>query len=435
MLVRFWGTRGSIPVPGPTTVRYGGNTACVEVTTDAGTRLILDCGTGARELGAHMVDALASPYEVSILLSHTHWDHIQGLPFFRPIYQDTNTFHFYAARGMNKQVYELVAGQMELSYFPVRLDQLRAKMSFREVGEEVFQIGDVVVQPMYLNHTTLCLGYRITADGATLVYATDHEMYTRLPLTPGGEVIHSGDLALIAFARNADLLIHDAQYTDVEYPLHVGWGHSTARYAAAIAVAAKAKHLALFHHDPYHSDEAIDRQVEKTAALLARLPSPPRVFAAAEGQALELRGTASAEVALEQRQDDSKRSRQPPLVLIADDDRLITRIVQDSLREDGYEVLVAGDGEEALSLAMARRPHVVILDGEMPRATGFEVLARLRQDPAMRSVPVIMLTSLDSPEHIAQGFELGASDYITKPFTRTILQARVRSWLVRSGVL
>lgn len=435
MLVRFWGTRGSIAAPGPRTVRYGGNTACVQVVTASGAQIILDCGTGLRELGLHLVATAPPPIVASVLLSHVHWDHIQGIPFFAPAYQDDNCFTFYAARGMNKQVSELLAGQMEYSYFPVRLDQLRATMSFREIGEEAFQIADAVIQPRYLNHTTLCLGYRITADGASIVYATDHEPYTRLPLHPGGEILHSGDLGLIEFARDADLLIHDAQYSDQEYPAKVGWGHSTARYAASIAEAARVKRLMLFHHDPAHSDEAVDILVASARELLAGVQAPPEVSGAVEGQELRLVGGAAPAVALEAGRTEGQRREGAPRVLIADDDRLIVRIVSDMLREDGYDLLVARDGQQALALALAEHPDLLLLDGEMPHASGFEVCQRLRGEQATCALPIIMLTSLDDPRHIARGFEVGASDYITKPFTSSVLQSRVRSWLVRSGAL
>ncbi|MBI4493113.1 MAG: response regulator [Chloroflexi bacterium] len=435
MLVRFWGTRGSIPVPSRATVGYGGNTACVQVETAGGAQIILDCGTGARELGLHLCTHLPSPAQVSLLLSHTHWDHIQGIPFFAPVYQEGSSVTFYGARGMNRQLGELLAAQMDSSYFPVRLDQLRAEIGHREVGEAAFQIGDALIQPRYLNHTTLCLGYRITVGGASVVYATDHEPYTHLALRPGGEVLHAGDLGLIAFARDADLLIHDAQYSDDEYPGKIGWGHSTARYAASIAAAAHVKRLALFHHDPAHSDEFLDRHVERTRELLADLQAPPEVFAAAEGEELRLAGAGQAGFRGERVQVAAQPAARRPRVLIADDNRLIVRMIQDALAEDGYELLVANDGEQAVSRALAERPDLMILDVEMPRATGFEVCARLRREPDASQLPVIMLTSLDQPQDMARGFEAGVSDYITKPFTRTILRARVRSWLVRSGVV
>ncbi|MBI4492246.1 MAG: response regulator [Chloroflexi bacterium] len=318
---------------------------------------------------------------------------------------------------------ELLAGQMDYSYFPVGLDQLRAQMSYQEVSEAAFQVGDALVQPRYLNHTTLCVGYRITADGSSVAYITDHEPYTRLPLQPGGEVLHSGDRGLIAFAQGADLAIHDAQYTDDEYPSKVGWGHGTARYAASIAAAAGVKRLALFHHDPMHTDELIGRHVERTRELLGRVPTPPEVFAASEGR--ELRLVAGA----------AEPAERPLRVLIAEDDSLMSRMVQDTLREDGYELLIARDGEQAIVLALSQRPDLAILDVDMPKATGFEVCARLRQEPGTSHLPIIMLTSLDDPKHISLGFEQGASDYVTKPFTRTVLRSRVRSWLVRSGAL
>ena len=179
MRVKFWGTRGSIPVPHPSVMRYGGNTSCVQVRTDHGTLVVLDCGTGARLLGrALMQEAQGAPIEGHILLGHTHADHIHGLPFFGPVFNPANSFHIYGPMGGERGVEETLAGQMQYVYFPVALDQLGAKLTAHDLAEGDFHIGEVAVEARYLNHPVLTLGYRLTVGSATLVYATDHEPYS-----------------------------------------------------------------------------------------------------------------------------------------------------------------------------------------------------------------------------------------------------------------
>ena len=177
MKVRFWGTRGSIATPGPTTVRYGGNTSCVEVRSDSGEVILIDCGTGAHALGQALKEQ-AKTCSGHILISHTHWDHIQGLPFFAPLFAPGNVWHVYGPRGLGESLRDVLAGQMEYAYFPVALNSFAAEVHFHEVVEGGFQIGDVRIATHYLNHPALTVGYRIEADGATLVYASDHEPHS-----------------------------------------------------------------------------------------------------------------------------------------------------------------------------------------------------------------------------------------------------------------
>ena len=161
--------------PGPSTLRYGGNTSCVELRTRAGTLIVFDCGTGARGPGSVAARSGGGPISGAMLLGHSHWDHIQGFPFFGPAFVPGNAFTIYAPTGGDKQLSEVLAGQMQYTYFPVRLDQLQAQIDFHDLGEDTFTIGDATVQAQYLNHTALTLGYRVTAGGVTVVYATDHE--------------------------------------------------------------------------------------------------------------------------------------------------------------------------------------------------------------------------------------------------------------------
>ncbi len=297
MKVRFWGTRGSIPSPGPRTLRYGGNCACVEVRTEAGELFVIDAGTGIRELGLEL--AKQAPITAHILLSHTHWDHISGFPFFPPAFTRGNQLVVYGARNLDKRLEEVLAGQMEYTYFPVTLGNLAADIQYRELLEETITIGTATITTQYLNHTAICMGYRIEADGRSVAYVSDHEPFglALFGADPSPEqigrglrdgVVHAGDQRLIEWVRGADLLIQDAQYTPEEYPEKIGWGHGSADYVTDVALLGSAKRLALFHHDPMHDDDCIDGLVAFCRARAAEHGSALDVFAAAEGQEVKL---------------------------------------------------------------------------------------------------------------------------------------------------
>jgi len=255
MQVRFWGTRGSIAAPGPKTARYGGNTSCVEVRASDGTVIILDCGTGARELGLHLAQTMPQPMRLHLFIGHTHWDHIQGFPFFVPAFLPGSELNIYAPVGFQRGLEEAMGGQMEYSYFPVKMRDLRSRIHFTELDEGFFRVGDVLVETQFINHTAPTVAYRMTSDGATIAYATDHEPFWN---ASGRVSQHPGDERHIAFLKGANLVIHDAQYTDEEYRDKVGWGHSSLEYAVDVALAAGVERLVLFHHDPMHSDDQLD---------------------------------------------------------------------------------------------------------------------------------------------------------------------------------
>lgn len=292
----FWGTRGSIAAPGRSTVHYGGNTSCVEVRADNGTLIICDGGTGIRELGLSL---LAENREIHghIFFSHTHWDHIQGWPFFLPALMHGNEFTLHALAGINRSLDQVLANQMEYTYFPITLDEMNAKIGFEEVREGQLSIDKVRVRTHYLNHTSVCLGYRIEVDGKTVVYASDTEPHgltlgsPRVSEPSAGDkprLVHEQDQQLAHFVEEADLLILDAQYTDEEYPEKVGWGHSTTSYATDIGVAGRVKRLALFHHDPTRTDDAVDQIVANARRRAAAYRSEIDIFGAAEGLSLSL---------------------------------------------------------------------------------------------------------------------------------------------------
>ena len=297
MRVRFWGTRGSIPSPGPRTLRYGGNCACVEIRTDSGELFIIDAGTGIRELGLTLLQS--PPVDAHLLLSHTHWDHISGFPFFPPAFAPGNRLTVYAARNIDKRLEDVMAGQMEYTYFPVTLGDLPSDIQYRELLEESFTVGSARITTHYLNHTSICMGYRIEADGRSVAYVSDHEPYGLAlfgadpPPDKIGRglldgVVHVGDRRLIEWIGGADLLIQDSQYTPEEYPKKIGWGHGSADYVTDVAILSGARRLALFHHDPLHDDDMVDAMAEYCRRRVAEAGAETEVFGAAEGQDVAL---------------------------------------------------------------------------------------------------------------------------------------------------
>jgi phosphoribosyl 1,2-cyclic phosphodiesterase len=267
-------------------VRYGGNTSCVEVRTQAGTFFVLDSGTGIRELGLHLMRQ-GLPVEAHLLLGHTHWDHISGFPFFTPVFVRGNHVAIYGARDLDRSLRDVLAGQMHYTYFPVPLGDLQADISFTELEEGALRVGDATIRTHYLNHTAVCLGYRVEADDASLAYITDHEPYG--PVNGEAAFVHGGDRRLVEFVRGVDLLIQDAQYTPEEYTERRGWGHGHTQYVTDVAIGAGARRLALFHHEPTHADDEVDRMVAYARQRAAERGSPDLdVFAAAEGAELSV---------------------------------------------------------------------------------------------------------------------------------------------------
>jgi phosphoribosyl 1,2-cyclic phosphodiesterase len=285
MLVRFWGVRGSIPAPGPATTRYGGNTSCVELRA-GGRVLIADAGTGIRALGDALVrESAGAPVQAHLFVGHTHWDHIQGLPFFAPLYRPESLITLYGVSGTTKPFRDVIAGQMASAYFPVRPEDLPSKPSFVELHGPV-EVGPVRVSYHYLNHPGIAVGYRFEHEGRSVCYLSDHEPYAKL--NASGEFTDKEDAAVARFAQDADLVICESQYSDDEYRLRRGWGHSTFEDVLNLAVRARAKRLALFHHDPTHDDDAMDAHLAACVKSAAARGGGLQVLAAREGLELEL---------------------------------------------------------------------------------------------------------------------------------------------------
>ncbi|MDJ0702416.1 MAG: MBL fold metallo-hydrolase [Leptolyngbyaceae cyanobacterium MO_188.B28] len=272
--VKFWGVRGSIACPGPQTVRYGGNTSCIEMQI-GGERIIFDGGTGLRVLGQKLLSEM--PLEVNMFFTHSHWDHIQGFPFFVPAFIKGNRFNIYGAIAPNGSTIEQrLNDQMLHPNFPVPLQIMGANLKFcdLEIGE-IVKIGDILVENALLNHPGEAVGYRVTWRGLSVAYITDTEHFPdRL------------DENVLWLSRDADLIIYDATYTDDEYhskkTSKVGWGHSTWQEAVKIAQAANVKQLVIFHHDPLHTDEFMDQVSANTADVF------PNSVVAKEGMVIEL---------------------------------------------------------------------------------------------------------------------------------------------------
>jgi phosphoribosyl 1,2-cyclic phosphodiesterase/DNA-binding NarL/FixJ family response regulator len=283
--VKFWGTRGSIATPGRQTLRYGGNTSCVEVRS-GNSILLFDCGTGVREAGMGMLrEFQKQPLHIHLFVSHTHWDHIQGFPFFTPAYIPGNKLSIYSLHGTDKSLERIFTGQMDSTYFPVDLTDMMAEFKFIELEGPV-QIGDTTVRHVYLNHPGIALGFRVEHAGKSVVYLTDHEPYYRL--LGDNDNSHKLDHEIDEFVRGADLYIREAQYTEEEYPSHRAWGHGTWKDALNSAHAANVRRLFLYHHDPTHDDEAIDRIIESCRTYMRENGMNFECFAAGDQEQVSL---------------------------------------------------------------------------------------------------------------------------------------------------
>lgn len=279
--VRFWGVRGSIPTPGPSTVRYGGNTSCVTLEVPGHDLFIFDAGSGIRELGLALLREKRLPLSARLLLTHTHWDHIQGFPFFTPAFIPGNTITVYGAPEGEGGVAGALNGQMVHRYFPISLDQLGATLAFQHAAAGQHEIDGLHVTTAPLIHSSACLGYRVEGGGYVVTYLTDAE-----PRRVDGQIVF--DPGMLSLASGSDVLIHDAQYTDAEYPAKIGWGHCPIGYVVDLALEARARKLVLFHHDPTRTDDQLDALLAEARARVAASGATLDVIAAAEGTEITL---------------------------------------------------------------------------------------------------------------------------------------------------
>ncbi len=297
--LKFWGVRGSTPSPGAETILFGGNTSCVEVRT-GGEIIILDAGTGIRRLGSSLKDEFKDrPMNLNLLITHTHWDHIQGFPFFQPAYDPKNQLTIYGFEGARHGLEGTLSSQMESPYFPISMQQMPGHIHIKEVKQMHFTLGAVQVYAHFLDHPGICAGYKLVTKDGSIAYLPDVELFRRTRSNPSGDTdlviprstsINSAeqDRQLVDFVRGVDVLILDAQYSAIEYEAHVGWGHSCVDDSVKFATEAQARRLFLFHHDPDHSDEQVSRMVAGARQLAIKLGSPVIIQAAQEGLELAL---------------------------------------------------------------------------------------------------------------------------------------------------
>ncbi len=286
VILSFWGVHGTLPAPGEKTVRYGGNTSCMTLEFQRDHFFIFDAGSGIKRLSDWLLANKRAQMEAKIFISHPHWDHINALPFFVPLYMPGNEFEIFGARHGDITTRELVSAQMDNPYFPITLKQFGARVYFRDLEEEEFTIDEnISIKTKLLSHPGKCLGYRVEYKGRAICYVTDNELFLE-----SDEDFYNPFYVknLIQFVHGADALITDCTYTDEEYTSKVGWGHSCISQVVDLAHRAEVKTLYLFHHDPDHTDDDIDAKLETTRKMLKNKKSKTKVLAPGEGQSYKI---------------------------------------------------------------------------------------------------------------------------------------------------
>jgi phosphoribosyl 1,2-cyclic phosphodiesterase len=288
MKLKFWGTRGSIPVPGKDTEKYGGNTPCVEIRTNQNNVIILDGGTGIRELGNNLVRN--GNEDIFILLSHYHWDHIQGIPFFTPLYHQDRQITFYGLSGDDGDIESMLSRQMTRDYFPVSFKDLAANVDFRKIKPgDSFTLGELNIETIHTNHSSPALTYKIYDKGKSIVYMPDNEIVVKESLEKTlFDEFEELNKPLIEFCMGSDYLIHDTMYEEISVRGKKGWGHSSNLSAVHFSILADIKNLVLFHFNPEYSDSKVDEMVTQAKEVLKRQNSGINCFAAKEGMEIEV---------------------------------------------------------------------------------------------------------------------------------------------------
>jgi len=289
MILKFWGTRGSIPVPGNDTLKYGGNTPCVEVRSQKNDLLILDAGSGIRELGKELNNSNNS-HLINILISHYHWDHIQGIPFFLPLYQKENKIRFWGETSEGQNIETILSNQMTSNYFPIKLNDLVADVKFNVLKtEEYFEINDFKISTFRANHSSPTIAFKIRESDKCIVYMTDNE----LKLNDNNDkntldTIKKLNDDLIEFCRGCDYLIHDSMYDESTMMQKKGWGHTCNKTLAMFGILSDVKNLVLFHYNPDYSDDKIDLLLDETSSILKEFSASTKCIAAKEGMVISI---------------------------------------------------------------------------------------------------------------------------------------------------
>ena len=430
MQVQFWGTRGSLPKPGSTTTRYGGNTPCLELRTERGTLVIIDGGTGLHGLGLNLMASGSRGLAGHILISHTHWDHIQGIPFFAPFFVPGNKWDIYGPKGLDQSLRETLAGQMQHTYFPIAPDQFGATIRYHDLLEGTFDIDDIRVTTQYMNHPALTLGYRIEADGATVVYCCDHEPYSRAIVSEGE--FAGQDQRHAEFVEGADLLVHDAQYTAAEYPSKVGWGHSPGEFVVKLALHAHVKKVALTHHDPLRSDNELDQIVKSLQAKAHSAGSSLVILAAAEGQPIEVKQSGDRNSGKAGRQFRAMTPLEPALadrsVILNVANSGVAAALAEAVRAEGARAIFFSDLDAARTLIAKDRPSLAMIEHDIVRGDGMALCHEIRKTEADR-FPVVIVAER---EEAAVGAAAGVTDWLIMPFTSSYARTKIRAWILRA---
>lgn len=288
MYFKFWGTRGSIPVPGKNTLKYGGNTPCVEIRTKSNKLIILDAGSGIRELGNKLISNKNNNNDINVFISHYHWDHIQGLPFFSPLYKENSNITFYGNSVKGSNISDHLKNQMTSKYFPFPLEKVNANIKYKDIfPSETFNLDGMQIQTFLANHPSPTLTFKIIEDHKSLIYLTDNEINFEPEQKISIENLKKYNKGLINFCEGADYLIHDAMYDEKSLYEKKGWGHSSNVLLAYFSIIAKIKNLILFHYNPDYSDDKIDQLLKETKNIFKEQNSSINCIAAKEGLEIE----------------------------------------------------------------------------------------------------------------------------------------------------
>lgn len=435
MKLKLWGTRGSIPKPSAKMLRYGGNTSCLEIRSESGTLVVIDCGTGAHDLGQKLMAEADGAVKGAILISHTHWDHIQGFPFFAPLFVPGNKWDIYAPEGLNSNLRDTLSGQMQYTYFPITLETMGAEIQYHELVEGVFEVGDILIRTHYLNHPALTLGYRLEADGCSIAYICDNEPFSEETSFKDGP-LSAQEESLFEFVKGADLVVHDAQYTQEEYKEKMGWGHSTGKYAVDFCHAAGVEQLALTHHDPMRDDDAVEAIEEEIRGYCSSLSLGIQVFPAAEAQEVTLvpRETIARG---KQKEDAAAVDAVVPAtvaqkIVMMTNDLAIIEMIGKIATEEHLRLISLQDEIDLIGTIRYQKPALVILENrkdlESMNKTCHSIL---NMDEGLGLAPPILLFS--DVQVTTPPFKGLQMDWLTWPVSHEYVRTRIHAWILRQS--